>query len=260
MKAVIIAGGEGTRLRPLTYEMPKPLIPVQGKPVMQYLVDNFLAYGCEKVILVINAKQENFFRNWGLVYLHHHKDIDPKRLHLVLETEPLGTLGAIAKAIKGNLEPYEPFFATNADEIKPVNLNELKHAHLKAKEKNEKLVGTITVKEMTEKETYGNVEYQGGEVKCFLEKRTENSQAKFASLGLYILEAKRVLEYYSETQSNTGKNFSMIENDLFPKAAEKGNLGGFEHKGDFYPTDDFAKWEKAILEYKHTDPHYPKQP
>jgi len=259
MKAVIIAGGEGTRLRPLTYEMPKPLIPVQGKPVMQYLVDNFLAYGCEKVILVVNAKHELFFRNWGLVYLHHHKDINPKRLHLILETEPLGTLGAIAKAVKGNIEPYEPFFATNADEIKPVNLHELKHQHLKAKEQNEKLIGTITVKQMPEKSTFGNVEYDNGKVKKFLEKK-DDSQARYASLGLYVLEAKRVLEYYSEAQSKSGKNFSMIETDLFPAASEKGNLAGFEHTGDFYPTDDFAKWEKAILEYKHTEPHYPKQP
>lgn len=259
MKAVIIAGGEGTRLRPLTYEMPKPLIPVQGKPVMQYLVDNFLAYGCEKVILVVNAKHELFFRNWGLVYLHHHKDINPKRLHLILETEPLGTLGAIAKAVKGNIEPYEPFFATNADEIKPVNLHELKNAHLKAKEQNEKLVGTITVKEMPDKATYGNVGFENGKVTKFLEKK-DDCQARYASLGLYVLEAKKVLEYYSEAQSRNGKNFAMIENELFPAVAEKGNLAGFEHKGGFYPTDDFAKWEKAILDYNHTEPHYPKQP
>jgi NDP-sugar pyrophosphorylase family protein len=257
MKAVIIAGGEGKRLRPLTYEMPKPLIPVQGKAAIEYLVDNFIAYGCEKVIIVVRAKDEHFFRNWGLVYLHKNKDVDPKRLHMVIETIPVGTLGAIAKAVKGNIEEGESFFATNADELKDIDLQELENVHNTAKVSRPGTLGTIVVKEMVEKETFGNVSYHNNVVTEFHEKK-DVPGAVFASLGLYVLNAMSVLQFYSEHQSQTGDSFAMVENHLFPQLAQLGKLAGYEHKGQFYPTDDFQKWEKAILEYKHENPRYPK--
>lgn len=246
MNAVILAGGEGTRLRPLTYEVPKPLIPVQGKPVIQYLVENFYAKGIKKIFIIIKEKDFELFRNFGIVFLKNRK-IDMKRMALVIERDPLGTFGALRKVQKeiGN----EDFFVTNADEVKDVNLAEMIKLHRK-KGKS----ATIAVKKMDEKDSFGNVEYDPNTslVKGFYEK--QEGKGEYASIGMYIF-CKEVFVRLIQVEEKIGK-FSMVEKHLFPFFAKQGMLAGYEHKGQFFPTDDFDKYEKAILNYKHQAPKY----
>lgn len=246
MKAVIIAGGEGTRLRPLTYEIPKPMIPVQGRPVVQYLCENFIEYGCDQVIIIVKAKDVRMFANWGLVFLKNNK-IPLSKMQLVIERKPLGTFGALRLA-QPFLKGEKDFFVTNADEIKDINLHSLYHTH----KKNEASIATLAVKANADKESFGNVLYdkESEKILNFAEK-SEVKKGKFISLGMYCLNKA----IYGQMPKS---DFLMLENDLFPKLSNKGRVYGYNHEGQFFPTDDFKKYEEAILKYKHKKPKYKK--
>lgn len=252
MKAVILAGGEATRLRPLSLEIPKPLIPVQGKSVMEYLVENFFAFGCTEVFVVIKKKDVRRFFNWQLVYASIHK-INPKRIVLVAENEPMGTLGIFKEPkfqealLKDN--PEGDFFVTNADELKDIDLKVLHKLH---KQKGAK--ATIAMTKVSDKSSYGNVYYDDkfNKIYGFVEKKeAAGEDVQYISTGLYCV-SKDVLKFSEKYKEKK----VMFETNLFPELAVRGELFGYTHTGQFYPTDDFAKWEDAIINYKYKTPRY----
>jgi MurNAc alpha-1-phosphate uridylyltransferase len=106
-KAMVLAAGYGTRLKPLTDRMPKPLIPVAGKPMIEYALDKLRAYGIEEVI--INASH---LKDQLTAYLSAFNDLTIK---ISEEAEPLETGGGLKKALP--LLGHEPFFTINSDII-----------------------------------------------------------------------------------------------------------------------------------------------
>lgn len=89
MKAVILVGGEGTRLRPLTYDIPKPMVPIVNKPYMEHQIDALLRHGFDEIVFALGYKSDAFASYfgdgsaWGARFWH------------VVEDEPLGTAGAV---------------------------------------------------------------------------------------------------------------------------------------------------------------------
>ena len=106
-KAMVLAAGYGTRLKPLTDRMPKPLIPVAGKPMIKYVLDKLQAYGIEEII--INASH---LKDQLTAYLSAFNDLTIK---ISAEAEPLETGGGLKKALP--LLGHEPFFTINSDII-----------------------------------------------------------------------------------------------------------------------------------------------
>jgi MurNAc alpha-1-phosphate uridylyltransferase len=106
-KAMVLAAGYGTRLKPLTDRMPKPLIPVAGKPMIEYALDKLRAYGIEEVIINASHLKEQL-----TAYLSACNDLTIK---ISEETEPLETGGGLKKALP--LLGHEPFFTINSDII-----------------------------------------------------------------------------------------------------------------------------------------------
>ena len=105
--AMVLAAGYGTRLKPLTDRMPKPLIPVAGKPMIKYALDKLRAYGIEEVIINASHLKEQL-----TAYLSACNDLTIK---ISEETEPLETGGGLKKALP--LLGHEPFFTINSDII-----------------------------------------------------------------------------------------------------------------------------------------------
>jgi len=109
MKAIILAGGQGTRLHPITLEYPKALLTVKKKPIISYLVELFQDQGVEDIIISINQGHRIDF-NWWVKRYHQGQH------RFVEEKEPLGTFGGLSNAQK-YVKDQESFFVTNADEI-----------------------------------------------------------------------------------------------------------------------------------------------
>ena len=103
----MLAGGEGTRLRPLTYTTPKPVMPLAGRPFLSFMLDWLHAHGVDEVILSCGFMSDDVRRVLGDIY-------DGMRLRYVIEEEPLGTAGPVRLALdEGVLE--ERLFVLNGD-------------------------------------------------------------------------------------------------------------------------------------------------
>ncbi|MDP2909933.1 MAG: nucleotidyltransferase family protein, partial [bacterium] len=156
-KAVILAGGKGTRLYPITKEIPKPLLPVKKKPIINYLVDLFLKSGVKDIAILISKDYGEDFEWWKKRY---YPNLD---LKFVQEDKPLGTFGGLFYLKKWMGKA--PFFMTNGDEIKDVNLIDMAKFH-----GTQSVPATICSIYVNDPQNYGVVICEQGRVRKFLEK------------------------------------------------------------------------------------------
>ena len=229
-KAFILAGGLGTRLRPLTYEMPKLLIPLQGKPILEHVIDLFKRHRVNEIILAVGYKYHKFQE-----YFEDGRRFGIK-IHYVIEKEPLGTAGSLP-FVKHHFN--ETFYMCNGDELKDLDLHELFNFH-----KSQDALATIALTEIEDPSQYGVVALHGNKIKRFVEKpQKHEAPSNLISSGLYILEPE-VIDLVPQ-----GKAVS-IEREIWPVLAEQGKLAGFPFKGQWFPTDNWERYEKALKEWK----------
>ena len=118
---VIMAGGKGTRLEPFTKILPKPLVPVNEKPIIEHIIERFRAVGCNEFHLTVNYK--------GRILKAYFEESQPDyKIHFVTEKKPLGTAGSL-HFLDGQFK--KPFFVTNCDMIVKIDYNSLHEFHQK---------------------------------------------------------------------------------------------------------------------------------
>lgn len=218
MKAMILAAGKGTRVQPLTYELPKPMIPILGKPVMEYLVEHLVKYGITEIMVnvsYLHQKIEDYFgegQRFGAQigysfegYMTDDGEVMPK---------PIGSAGGLKK-----IQEFGGFFDETTLVICGDALIDLdiKSALFEHRQKGA-LVSIITKEVAPEKTVdYGMVVTdEEGRVLSFQEKpKPEEALSNLASTGIYIFEPE-VLELIP-----SGEEFD-IGSQLFPLLVEKG--------------------------------------
>lgn len=221
MKAIILAGGLGTRLRPLTDNIPKPLLPIKGKPIIEHAILNFKKHGIVDIILSIGYRADQikeYFGDgskWGV------------NIGYCVEEEPLGTGGAIRKAATG-LE--ETFLVINGDNLADFDWKELVLTHQRT---NGKItLALFPVENVTQ---FGIAELEGERVRRFVEKpKKEEAPSNLNNAGGYVMEPD-VLKILPD-------GFCMIERDCFEKLAPQGVVFSCRHKGQWFPTDTLEKY------------------
>lgn len=177
MKAIILAGGEGTRLRPITCGVPKPMVPLCGKPVIEYILDLLLQHGCSEAIIAVRYKKEVIERHFssGL-----YRGIS---LSFSEETEPLGTAGCVKKAAK---DFTEDFLIISGDAICDFDLIEAFRFH-----REQAADATIITKRVDDPREYGLIIEEKGKITDFSEKPSYiNCRSDLANTGIYILSPK----------------------------------------------------------------------
>lgn len=243
MKAVILAGGFGTRLRPVTLETPKPLLTVKRKPILNHLLELFSRHAINEPILLIHKDHQEDFKWWRKRYENNL----PPKLRIAVEPEPLGTFGGL-KELMPDLQ--ETFILSNGDELKDFHLTNLIKTH---RENKNQPVGTIALVAVPNPSDYGvpvldptltEGKYgASGLIREFLEK-PKDPPSKFISSGLYVLEPE-VFNY-----ADWSKGYLMIEKDIFPKLAAVGKLAGYKVEGGrWFDCGTFERWEQAIKEW-----------
>ncbi|KAK5836659.1 Mannose-1-phosphate guanyltransferase [Gossypium arboreum] len=208
MKALILVGGFGTRLRPLTLSVPKPLVDFANKPMILHQIEALKAIGVTEVVLAINYQPE--------VMLNFLKEFEKKlgiKITCSQETEPLGTAGPIAlardKLIDGS---GEPFFVLNSDVISEYPLKEMVNFH-----KGHGGEASIMVTKVDEPSKYGVVvmEETTGKVEKFVEKPQIFVGNKI-NAGIYLLNPSVLNRIELRPTS--------IEKEVFPKIAAENKL------------------------------------
>jgi mannose-1-phosphate guanylyltransferase len=224
MKAIILAGGLGERLRPLTDETPKPLLPIKGKPIIEHAINNFKKHGIKDIILSVGYKADKIKEYFG----------DGSQLGVnisyCIEDEPLGTGGAIKKAAE-NIN--ETFIAINGDNLSDANWTELINFH---KQNNAKItLGLFPVEDVTQ---FGIARLEGDKLIEFIEKPTiEQAPSNLNNAGLYVMEPD-ALDILPEGKSN-------IERECFEKLSPTGVVYAYKHNNQWFPTDTLEKYKKA---------------
>jgi NDP-sugar pyrophosphorylase family protein len=202
MQAVILVGGEGTRLRPLTYAIPKPMAPVLGRPFIGWIIERLRKAGVDEIILSCCYLPD--------VIEAHFGDGTPfgVQLHYVIEDTPLGTAGAIKNASKFI---HGPIFVSNGDILTGLDLRALHDAHVR-----HKAVATIHTRPVDDPSQYGVVETNAdGRVLRFVEKPAPGeTSARDINAGTYVLEREAVDGIPS------GRSVS-IEREKFPQLIQE---------------------------------------
>ncbi len=228
-KALLLLGGKGTRFRPITYEMPKALLPVQGRTVPEHMIDLLKKYGITDLVFSIGYlgdKIRDYFSDGSRFGVN---------ITYVKENEPMGSAGAI-KLASGLLK--DPFVVTNGDELKNINLDEMFEFH----RKNKALI-TVALTTVENPSFYGVAKLEGNRVLEFIEKPPkEKAPSNLVNSGLSIWEPE-VLKYIP-------KGFSMYEKDLFPILARQGKLYGYVFSGQWFDTGTPERYEIAIKNWR----------
>lgn len=234
MKAIIQAGGAGTRLRPITYEIPKPLLTVRKKPILNYTVEFLKRHGVREIGIIASVEHRPDFEKW---LTSTGKDISAN-VSLFFEEKPSGTFGWV-KNLRGWLG-NERFVLTNGDTLLDFDLKQVLDLH----DKN-RPVATMALLPVDNANDYGAVSLdQSGHVISFVEKPRNVSGPSLVSTGCYVLEPS-IFDHIDNS-----KNFIMIERDILPALAEQRKVFGTRlANGRFHDCGTLERWEKAIHEW-----------
>ena len=203
LQAVVLAGGKGTRLRPLTYGLPKPLLPVMGRPLLAHIVER-LPKEVDEVLLTVSY-MAGHLRQWAA----HANDpaLEGRQIRVITERQPLGTGGAVqncADLIDGT------FFVMNGDLLSDVDFRALLARH-----RDQGALGTISLYQVADPSRYGVVEQDdAGRILRFVEKPPAGeAPSDRVNAGAYVLEPE-VLDLIE-----AGRPVS-IEREVFPRVAD----------------------------------------
>lgn len=217
MKAMILAAGKGTRVRPITYTIPKPLIPILQKPVMEFLLELLRRHGCDQVVVNVSHlanEIESYFRDGQRFGVEIAYSFEGRIVDGQLVGEALGSAGGMRR-----IHDFYPFFDDTfvvlcGDALIDLDLTAAVKMH---KEKG--AIATIVTKTVPLEQvpSYGVVVTdETGRVKAFQEKPTvEEALSTNINTGIYIFEPE-VLDYIP-----SGQEYD-IGGELFPKLVEMG--------------------------------------
>ena len=216
MKAVILAGGRGKRLRPITDYVPKPLVPIKNIPIIEWQLKYLKKFGIDEVIICTGYKQD-MIENY----------LDSKKIgikiHYSIEKTPLGTGGAIKKAAK--MIKDKSFFVINGDTITNIDLKKLS-----------KIDNSIAAVELRTK--FGILETKDNKITKFKEKKDVSDL--WMNAGIYYLQKSILKDLPTKGD---------IEKTVFPDYAKKGKLHLVKFKNvKWHSVDSFKDVEECSLE------------
>ena len=225
--AVIMAGGEGTRLLPLTKDTPKPMLKIGGKPIMEYNVDLLKSYGISHVTLSVKYLKE--------IIEEYYQDGASKELEIsyITEDKPLGTIGAV-KQIKEFHNDY--VLVMNSDLLTNINLEQMFDELVS--NQADMIVATVDYKVQI---PYGIIESDGARVKALVEKPT---YTYYSNAGIYMFK-KEIIEMIPD-------NSHFNATDLLEKLIQN------NHKVTHFPITNYwldigkhEDYKKAQEDIKH---------
>lgn len=208
MKAVVLVGGEGTRLRPLTETMPKPLLPLVDRPILDHVLDHLVAHGVREVIMSSPYLEETF-----------HPFIDARggapRITWITEREPLGTGGAVVSALD-HLDD-DAFFALNGDILTDLDLTSMLESH-----RARGAAATIALHHVEDARAFGLVVTDPTARVAEFREKPADPIAGDINAGTYVLEPSALRAWSPGT-------YLWLEGEVFPALIGSGSsVYGFD--------------------------------
>lgn len=229
---LILAGGKGVKMQPFTFEMPKGLFPVGGKPILLHLLELLKKNNIRNLIFSIGhlgEKIEEYFgdgQKFGI------------NITYVRENKSMGTGGALLLAKKLLID--ESFLVIHGDILIEINLNDLVSFH-----KESDAVITIAVTSVVDPSKYGEIILNGSRITRFTEKPLKGMQkSQLISSGLYVVN-REIFSYLP-------KEGTVQLEDIFPRLADLNLLSGFPFAGRFFDIGTPVSYAAAINNWTKT--------
>ena len=208
-QCVILVGGKGTRLGDITKNFPKPMIEINDKPFLLYIIDYVIRFGFKEILLLASHGSEflqDFFKDFK---------INGCKIKIITEETPLGTGGALV-----NSYDYldDTFFCLNGDSIVEGNWLSI------IQNFDESCDSVVALTKTSDSKRYGSVNIENGIVKSFVEKNL-NENSKYINAGIYIFR-KKIFKKYK-------KEFISLEKDILPILASNQKIKGKHVPGYF---------------------------
>ncbi len=233
MKAIVLAGGFATRLRPISYVIPKLLFPVAGKPMIYWTLDLLKRFQVGEVILCVNYLADALRKVVGDEYRG-------MRIRYSLEESPLGTAGPIKLASKITRLP-PTFVAMNGDVVTNIELDEMFEKH-----KASGAVVTDALCEVQDSSRFGAVEVDSAlRIKRFVEKPNVEDPGRLINAGIYLIE-RSLLKMIPP-----GRKVS-LEREIFPDLAKRGELAGFCTSGYWFDIGTISDYRRVNFDLMRT--------
>lgn len=229
-QAVILASGEGINLRPFTYEIPKPLIPVNGRPLLEYSIELLRRHNITSIIMTVSHladKIKNHFGD-GSAFGVHITYID--------EAKPSGTAGALLAA-KESLHDA-PFLLLYGDVLLDLDVTEFLQTHSQQKA----ALGTLALTSVADPSAFGAVKMRGNRIVEFSEKPPVTNQVSRLVFAGAAGFAPDVFQFFPK--KHRGK--LSLETDIFPRLITAGRLYGYPFEGEWFDVSSPQSYEAAL--------------
>ncbi len=243
MQVVILCGGLGTRIREVDADLPKPMIPIGGKPILWHIMKNYAQHGYNDFVLCLGYKSwaiKRFFLEYHLAHSDFTVDLnqqgsveiygrslpDDWRVTLV-ETGLSSMTGCRVKRVEKYITSKH-FMLTYGDGVSDIDVTSLVNFHL-----SQNRIGTLTA--VRPPGRFGEIEMRGEEVVQFMEKPAQTAGA--INGGFFVFH-REMFDWLADDPS------LVLENEPLSRLAQAGELAGFRHEGFWHPMDNSR-------DYKH---------
>ncbi len=222
MKAMVLAAGKGTRLLPLTKEIPKPMVPIVGKPMIQHIFELLAASGVDETRVNVFHLAESVLACYG-----ERSRVGDMSVRVSREERLMGTAGGVKRLASISRGLDEAFVVVMGDALTDIDVREVVAFH-----KERKALATLALMPVSDTSQYGVVRLDGeGNILAFQEKPDpKQAISTLANTGIYVLEPE-ALDYVPED------TFFDFANDLFPCLLEAGERFVGYRSDDFYWSD-----------------------
>lgn len=232
-KAVILAGGQGTKLRPYTYEVPKPLLPVSGRPILEYVLKLLKKSGITEVVICIGYLGEKIKEQFG----------NGDRLGLKItyseEKEPLQTGGALAKVKKFTGD--DTFLVIHGDLLTTLSFQDLINFHQKESE-----LATVALTTVAEPSEFGQLTLHGTKLVRFYQKNDgKDIKSPLVHAGIYVF-SPAIYNFFPKNKTS----FSL--EDIMEKLIQDEKVSGFIFEGQWFDVGSLENYENAIKLFKES--------
>lgn len=243
MKAVILCGGQGTRIRDASELLPKPMLPIGGRPVVWHIMKSYAAHGIDNFVLCLGHKGwliKEYFLNYHAmaadvtVHLGQDRPADygagpaREKWNVVLaETGETTETGGRVVAIRKYVEGADPFCLTYGDGVADVDISKLIAFH-----RGHGKIATVTA--VRPPGRFGEMRMENGAVREFNEK--PQASEGFINGGFFVFDGRRIWDYIGD---NPGV---LLEKEPLQKLARDGELMAYPHTGFWQPMDTLREY------------------
>lgn len=229
-KAFILAGGKGVKMGPVTKEIPKTMLPIKGKPLLEYQIELLRNSDIRDILILIGHLGERIQYHFG-----DGSKFGVKIEYLEQKEKEIGTAHALYLA--RNFLSNNPFLLLYGDVLAEINLKDFIDFHSSANS-----LATVALSSAEKTSSYGIVRLRGKNIVEFIEKPHKEGSSKVINTGIFCLEPE-IFKYLSV------KTNLSLERDVFPKLAKEGKLSGYLFEGKWFDIGTPEIYEKAIKEW-----------